>query len=215
MSQQPPKGDAIEAPQRQLQIEEDLKFQQCEWKVQFAGWIAMGVLIILASLGLFGTGPSSSSTAQGDDLNLNYERFARLEQPTDLRFQLGGETKEPARLFIERAYLDAVKIEGNHACARQSRSAPGLARLRVSPRGSGGNNLSRKREKRLPSRSMHRASPFRRPFSRLYTLTSLDFRRRRLGVFRRRQPQPEAARVNLGELRAEEKYQRRVINPQQ
>ena len=38
MSQQQSRADATTAPQRQLQIEEDLEFQQREWKIQFAGW---------------------------------------------------------------------------------------------------------------------------------------------------------------------------------
>jgi len=104
----------VEAPlrlDRQLEIEEDLEFQQREWHAQRVAWIGLALLAISAVFGLFGTGPLSDSIVGTDGLELRYERFGRFERLTRLRFELGGEGHETTRLSIGRAYLDAVQIE--------------------------------------------------------------------------------------------------------
>jgi hypothetical protein len=93
-----------------LQIDEDLNFQRREWKIQRGGWVAMALVIIAALLGVFGTGPLSSATIEGEGLRLEHERFCRLERGTDLRFTLAG-TGDPALLLIGGEYLDRVMIE--------------------------------------------------------------------------------------------------------
>jgi hypothetical protein len=103
--------EALSRREAQLQIEEDLEFQQRDWRVQRVGWIGLALLITGALFGLFGTGPLSHSIIKGDGIELKYERFARLDRLTRLRFELIGEAQETTRLSIGRAYLDAVQIE--------------------------------------------------------------------------------------------------------
>jgi hypothetical protein len=103
--------EALSRREAQLQIEEDLAFQQRDWRVQRVGWIGLALLITAALLGLFGTGPLSDSIIRGDGLELRYERFGRFDRLTRLRFELIGETQETTRLSIGRPYLDAVQIE--------------------------------------------------------------------------------------------------------
>jgi len=94
----------------QFQIDEDLKFQRREWKIQRVGWLAMALVIIAALLGVFGTGPLSSATIEGEGLRLEHERLCRLQRGTQLRFTI-GETGDPVRLLIGGEYLDSVMID--------------------------------------------------------------------------------------------------------
>jgi hypothetical protein len=107
-NQQKPKY--LPARNSQFQIDEDLKFQRREWKIQRVSWIAMALMIVAALLGVFGTGPLSSATIEGEGLRLEHERFCRLERGTQLRFTIGG-TGDPVHLLIGGDYLDSVMID--------------------------------------------------------------------------------------------------------
>jgi hypothetical protein len=100
----------LRGPSSRLQIDEDLNFQRREWQIQRAGWVAMALVILAALIGVFGTGPLSSATIEGEGLRLEHERFGRLERNTELRFTIGG-TGDPVLLRIGNGYLEWVKIE--------------------------------------------------------------------------------------------------------
>jgi len=105
------KGKRANAPHRELQLIEDMAFQRREWTMQRLGWAVMSLLVLAAAAGLFGGGPLSSSSAESDGLRLEYERFARLDQPTTLRFHFSADGRDSATVSISRKYLDGVEIE--------------------------------------------------------------------------------------------------------
>lgn len=98
-----------------LEVSQDLEFQQREWKFERAGWVAMAVLILLALLGLFGSGPLSQGTEQapGGGLEVGYERFARQMSPLELQIRLPVVAAEEGQItvFIDRQYLKSFQIE--------------------------------------------------------------------------------------------------------
>ena len=98
-----------------LDIEQDLDFQQRSWRVQRAGWIAMALVTLLALLGLFGSGPLGNATAgeEGAPLRLEYGRFVRLGAPSHLRVHIGPGTTPngEAHLWLSRAYLEEIEIQ--------------------------------------------------------------------------------------------------------
>jgi hypothetical protein len=97
-----------------LEIAQDLAFERREWIVERAAWAAMAVLVAAALVGLLGPGPLARRTAETGDgtLRVAYDRFARAEAPTDLEVHVrpagGG---EELRVWVGRAYLDAVTVE--------------------------------------------------------------------------------------------------------
>lgn len=92
-----------------MEIDVDVPFQRRVWIGQRVGWFVIGILIITALLGFFGSGPMSRASAQGDGLSIEYERFARLQQPTKLRFMLL--TAGPAQVELSHRYFKSVQIE--------------------------------------------------------------------------------------------------------
>jgi hypothetical protein len=89
-------------------IDAEIDFQRRVWIAQRVGWVVIGILILTATLGLFGSGWLSRASAHGGGLRIEYERFARLQQPTKIRLVLSGQTPQVA---LHRRYFDSVQIE--------------------------------------------------------------------------------------------------------
>ncbi|MGH7852538.1 MAG: hypothetical protein ACREP3_03810 [Candidatus Binatia bacterium] len=93
-----------------MEIDADFNFQRRFWVAQRVGWFFFALLIIAALVGFFGTGPMSRASAQGPGLRIEYERFARLQQPTKIRFVL-YEARSASQIELSGGYFDAVQIE--------------------------------------------------------------------------------------------------------
>jgi hypothetical protein len=98
-----------------LDIDEDLEYQRRAWRFQRIGWIAIGLALIGALLGLFGKGPLSRSVATDPEnrFAVEYDRIARYESPFRLVIQLQPipESSQTARLWIDRQYAQSLRIE--------------------------------------------------------------------------------------------------------
>ena len=100
-----------------LDIDEDLEYQRRAWRFQRIGWIAIGLVLIGALLGLFGRGPLSRSVATDPEnrFALEYDRIARYESPFRLVIQLQpvpeSSRSRTARLWIDGQYAESLRIE--------------------------------------------------------------------------------------------------------
>ncbi|MDQ2654906.1 MAG: hypothetical protein M3Z20_17880 [Chloroflexota bacterium] len=98
-----------------LEIDQDLDFQQKEWRLQRICWSIMALLIVAALLGLTGSGPLARAAAgdAGAPLQLEYSRFVRLNAPTTLDIEIAGEAiaGDQVELRVARAYLQDVSVE--------------------------------------------------------------------------------------------------------
>jgi hypothetical protein len=93
-----------------METVDDVKFQRRMWAAQRVGWVITAVAIIIALAGVFGTGPVSRASAQSGTFRVDYERFARLQQPTKITFSLSA-ANDDIQLAFSRRYLDSVQIE--------------------------------------------------------------------------------------------------------
>lgn len=92
-----------------MQMDADVNFQRRIWAAQRTGWLLIGIVILAALAGSFGSGPISRASAKDDRLEFQYERFARLQQPTQIHFSLGPQRS--SQLAVSRRYVDAVHVE--------------------------------------------------------------------------------------------------------
>jgi hypothetical protein len=96
-----------------LQIDQDMEFQEKSWKVQRAAWVFFAILITAGLLGIFGEGPVSASTTNDNQgLEVSYERFWRMGKELELRFLFQPQAPPEGKLslFIGREYLQDFHI---------------------------------------------------------------------------------------------------------
>jgi hypothetical protein len=98
-----------------LEIDQDLTYQQREWKVQRTGWVVWVLLLLATSVGLLGHGPVSKTTAgsEGGPLWVEYYRFVRHRAPTTVLLHLDPALAREGiiRLELDQSYLEQVAIE--------------------------------------------------------------------------------------------------------
>jgi hypothetical protein len=91
-------------------VDEDPAFQRRMWLGQRVGWVLIAVTVLAGLAGVFGSGPLSSSSAETADLRVEYERFARLQQPTRFKCVFTG-TPAKAEIALNRDFVDAVRVD--------------------------------------------------------------------------------------------------------
>lgn len=96
-----------------IEIDQDHDFQRISWRLQRILWGIMAAMIAAGLLGLFGSGPLSRGSAgePGAPLRVDYPRFGRYQSSENLEFRVDAGRSGEARIWIDRAYLDAVEIE--------------------------------------------------------------------------------------------------------
>lgn len=103
-----------------LEIEEDLAFEQRVWRFQRAGRIGLALFLLLAFLGLAGSGPlSNASTSTTDQqLSVSFERFDRAHSPSTFEVRAGPDMVVGGELqiwinseFIVRVQIDQITPE--------------------------------------------------------------------------------------------------------
>jgi hypothetical protein len=100
---------------RSLQIDEDLTFQRHQRRFERLGWLAMGLLLLAALLGLLGDGWLSSATAGGanDPIRVRFERLDRASKPTLLSIMLAPEAAASGdvAIWVSRDWVEGVTID--------------------------------------------------------------------------------------------------------
>ncbi len=98
-----------------LQVAQDLDFQQRSWRFQRIGWTIFSLILLAAFAGLLGGGPLSAATAGGENepLEVQYGRFARHHAPTQIKVMLqpGAVSGDEAHIWIDSQYLDGVELQ--------------------------------------------------------------------------------------------------------
>lgn len=92
-----------------LEIAHDLPFQRGEWLAQRIGWGVMGVVLLAALLGVFGSGPLSDAEAAEGGLRVEYERVVRFETPHVMAFTVPA-AEGTAELLIGREFLEISAV---------------------------------------------------------------------------------------------------------
>jgi hypothetical protein len=94
-----------------LEVAQDMQFQEKEWVVERWGWIIGFVLILAALAGLFGEGPLARASAAAGPLEVRYERFVRFDAPTELLLQAQSGSEANVTVWFDRDYLQNVQVE--------------------------------------------------------------------------------------------------------
>jgi hypothetical protein len=91
--------------------EEDLRFERRWHRIQRIGRALLVIAIVAAVVGVFGTGPLASATAEGPGgrFSVDYDRFVRSTQSTSLQISAQGAVG-PGTVAIAQAFLQATSL---------------------------------------------------------------------------------------------------------
>jgi hypothetical protein len=103
--------NTIKTPMAPFEDPRDLAFQDRQWAFERLAGIVLVSLVVLAALGLFGSGPLDSQTVQTAKLNLEYGRFLRREAPNQMRLAVRPSAIDGFTLSFDRAYLERNRPE--------------------------------------------------------------------------------------------------------
>lgn len=94
-------------------IKEDLRWVRREWLIQRAGEYLLILLVVLGACGLFSKGVLSDSRARSPDgtIQVEYERFGRVESSMDMRIRYNASTGDRFSITIGGGALDNLQIQ--------------------------------------------------------------------------------------------------------
>lgn len=85
-----------------------------EWRLQQLGWAVMALIVVLALLGVFSTGPLSWSgtTAADGTVEVQYQRFVRNGGDNTLSLRVAASAVEngEARVWLSNEYVSNVEL---------------------------------------------------------------------------------------------------------
>lgn len=97
-----------------LEINQDLDLQERGWRIERFSWVVMLLLIVLALLGLFGTGPLSSASAGDTDsgISARYQRFVRQGGNESITISINPDQVSQGRieLWLSSTFLNQIDI---------------------------------------------------------------------------------------------------------
>jgi hypothetical protein len=106
-----PKPDSgSQLAEHELILDEDLKLQRRGWRIQFVAWMIMSLTLIFAMLGLFGTGPLSTTELMISGDTARYERFMRYESEARLSFHVRN-VHDTLRVSFPQQYREYVDVK--------------------------------------------------------------------------------------------------------
>ena len=98
---------------RTLEIDEDLQFQQKEWRFQRVGIGFLSLFVLAALLGFTGMGgPMSRGEAgeRGGAIHVEYPRFVRRGSMSAVKLHLHGAPGD-VRFWVAAPYFERIRIE--------------------------------------------------------------------------------------------------------
>lgn len=93
-----------------LQLKDDIDLHLRGWIIQRIGWVLLLLLLIAASLGVFGTGWLSSDHVAGKNGTVSFERISRFEAPMKLVVQV-EKSDGDIEVRIPRSYISSMEID--------------------------------------------------------------------------------------------------------
>lgn len=97
----------------ELQVDQDMRFQNRMWAFQRAGWAFAVLIVVAAMLGLLGDGPLAAARARADDLEVAYGRMERHRSPSRMVVTVSTAVAEQGKveLWLDREFADRLRIQ--------------------------------------------------------------------------------------------------------
>lgn len=98
---------------RNVPVQEDMKWQRIEWRLQKVGCVLLFLFVIAGACGFFSKGFISEQQISATDnrLTVEYERFGRRESTMDMTLQLQQLRGERYQVMISADEMDLFQIQ--------------------------------------------------------------------------------------------------------
>jgi hypothetical protein len=109
-----PTSTRSEWDSRSEPFQEDMRWQLRNWRIQTAGWIALGVVLLAAAAGFFSEGPLSwqREASESGDLAVEYQRFYRNGAGSSMTLHLAGSSGPgEVEVIVGQELLEALTFE--------------------------------------------------------------------------------------------------------
>jgi hypothetical protein len=123
-----------ELASRKYPVREDMRFQQRMWLIERLGWLVLAAIVLLALLGLFGTGVLSKQSIGAGSLTVEYDRFERATRLSQFPFHFAPSPNGERRLRLNNAFQRNYEISSIQPPPARS-SADGLDLTFTAPAG--------------------------------------------------------------------------------
>jgi hypothetical protein len=98
-----------------LEVEQDLRYQKWEWRLQRVGWVLIALFVLAAALGFVAEGPltKKKAAAQDGSLQVEYGAVLHYHNPSELRLFVAKDAAPGNELHIQVSvdYLDDIQIK--------------------------------------------------------------------------------------------------------
>lgn len=109
-----------------LDIEQDARFQQREWRIERVGWVLLSLFVLA---GLLGSGPMSRTTAHGPSgaVQVEYHRVTHHEADDSILIRVGpdGARDGTVRIEVTGSWVTGVDRQGLAPQPAEERLVPG------------------------------------------------------------------------------------------
>lgn len=110
---------------RKYPMQEHMRFQRRMWVTERIGWLLLALVMLLALLGLFGSGLLSKRSVSAGSLTIQYERFQRSTRLVQFTFQFAPSPKSERRLRLNTVFQKNYEISSIQPLPARS-SADGI-----------------------------------------------------------------------------------------
>lgn len=102
-----------EMDSRRYPVQEHMRLQRIEWRIQRIGYLFLFTIVILGACGLFSKGMLSNKRVKSADgaLEVEYERFGRLASDMSMTIRIRPQQDGDFRLVLNGEEMDNFQIQ--------------------------------------------------------------------------------------------------------
>jgi hypothetical protein len=97
-----------------LDLDEDMEFQEKDWRAERIAWVFMALFVIAGLLGVFGRGGISNASQKSADnkMEVKYQRFLRYHTEDELEIKINRNTKSNSlHLLLGKAFNKKIQVQ--------------------------------------------------------------------------------------------------------